>query len=486
MKTNVKEELVPTQSSIELVTKNDNQSSKKPVDTETSVNEFDKDFNWDQEDPWLGVDVETGYVKMSKPQPKLNAPHNEAFYLMYKSRNIENPKVLVCMVGGPGICVMSKTFGRFNPLLINEEEKCLEHNPASITDDYHIIYIECPVGSGFSIAYKENMVLDYATLGLNAVELFEDVFRKNPYLAKADFFFNGESFCGLSLPQTVQALRRDLKISLKGVVLECHVCNLVEQQCSGKYQLAQLEQYKLWNNGCHKCCCHFCVGYAACCYSMGCIGFGLMEVAYYLPWMCPGGSWMSSRPAKCRLSDEVKDTEFVKNGLTNLTKQDPNDDTKMRTEDACKGISLAVETLVTTKKFAEMIGAKKSVTTCGGGAATIDIIDHDLKTNSNDIQAGWITEGISFLINTGEGDYIVPWKSVYDQLEKHWTFAGKKEFLQQEWELHEQKLEDPTFYQSKKVGSFEWRRIAGSGHLIFDDFPEFHGRYIREFMDQHY
>ena len=33
---------------------------KKPV-----LNDFDVEFNWNEGDPWLGVDVDTGYAKMS-------------------------------------------------------------------------------------------------------------------------------------------------------------------------------------------------------------------------------------------------------------------------------------------------------------------------------------------------------------------------------------------------------------------------------------
>ena len=77
------------------------------------VNDFDVEFNWNEEDPWLGVDVETGYVKMSLPKhPNFQ---NENFYFMYKSQQKENPKVLVLLAGGPCYTVLMKAFNRFNP-----------------------------------------------------------------------------------------------------------------------------------------------------------------------------------------------------------------------------------------------------------------------------------------------------------------------------------------------------------------------------------
>ena len=462
----------------QLVSANKYQTPKKPID-----NEYDKKFNWDQEDPWLGVDVESGYVKMSKPEPKAGAPNNEAFYFMYKSKNIENPRVLVCQIGGPGCAIMCKSIGSNNPIRLNQEKRCLELNPDSICDDYHIIYIECPVGVGFSIGYKENCVKDYQTLGDNAAETLKEIIRKNPYLQNADFYWNGESFCGLSVPIVVDSCRKQLKINFKGAVLECHVMNLVEQQCGCNWQLAALDEYKLWNNGYHKCCCHCMLGYSACCYSMGCIGFGTIEGLYYLPWLCPCGGWQYDKKEKCKFGDEVKPQQYAKVGLTNLTKRGGNGQDTLNMEDV--GGNHGNELLVCTNKFAEMLGAKKSITGYNADAV-IDIIDNDLKYTSNEIQAGWVREGISLMIISGEGDYIVPWQGQYEQLEKHWNFETKAEFLKQQWKQVEGKPEDPTFYHHKKVQNFEWRRVAGCGHLVWDDFPKYHGEYIRDFMNQHY
>ena len=453
---------------------------KKDKKSKTPVNEYDVCFNWDRNDPWLGVDVESGYVPMSVPTKK--GKHNEAFYFMYKSKNTQNPRVLVHLIGGPGCCVMQKCLNRYNPLRLNEERRCLERNPDDITGDYHLLFIECPVGCGFSIANKETYVKDYDTLGLNAVETFRHIFAKNPCLAHADFFFHGESFCGLSVPIVIETLRSHLHISFKGVILECHVMNLMEQQ-GGKYQLQKLKEYEMWDNCCHKCCCTTMFKCGMCCYANKCLGFGTMEGIYFLPWLFCCNSWFYNKKAinPYDIEKKEKDTDFAKFSFSNISKESA-DKGPTRVENVPG--NRAIELLIMTKQFAKMIGAKKTIT-AGNAPAQIDIIDNDLKYQSNDIQSGWVKEGISFLVTSGEGDYIVPWKSQYDQMKKHWEFPGKQKFLDMGWTKTE-RPGDATFYVGKKLGNFEWRRINGGGHLLYDDFPKYNSDYMTEFMDSHY
>ena len=95
---------------------------------------------------------------------------------------------------------------------------CLEKKENAITDYFHLLYIECPIESGFSVCHKETEVNDLETLGKNAVELFVEIFKKNPLLKEAEFYFERESLSGLSMPTVINHLIKELDIDFKGAI----------------------------------------------------------------------------------------------------------------------------------------------------------------------------------------------------------------------------------------------------------------------------
>lgn len=192
---------------------------------------------------------------------------------------------------------------------------CLEKNEKSITDDYHLLYIECPVGAGFSVCHKETKVNDFATLGKNAVELFEEIFKKNPLLIDAEFFFDGESFSGLSMPTVINHLVDQLQINFRGAVLECHVMKN-GQQCNLNYHKDLLTEQKLWDNCCHKCTCSCCLGFVTCLNRCKCIGQDQTQNMSFLPWMCPTNPWIQKKKVEGK-KDPVEFTKVFPINLTN-------------------------------------------------------------------------------------------------------------------------------------------------------------------------
>lgn len=78
--------------------KKGNQSQLKG---EKSENPFDSSFKWDEEDPFIGVKVDFGYVPLSQPIPG----KNEGFYYLYPCKGRVNAPVLISLIGGPGMCV---------------------------------------------------------------------------------------------------------------------------------------------------------------------------------------------------------------------------------------------------------------------------------------------------------------------------------------------------------------------------------------------
>jgi len=199
--------------------KKPNFTPKKDNDqNKTTENPFDTKFNWNTEDPFLGVKVDYGYVSLSLPEKN----KNEGFYFMYPCKGRQDAPVLVTLIGGPGMCVVTKAFGRYNPLKVSRSDFSLlkTSEEEDITDRYHLLYIESPVGSGFSICTKTSKVQNFKTLASNAVEVMEAVFEKYPEMKQSQYFFNGESFCGMQLPHVAVAFKEQLGLDYKGMILE--------------------------------------------------------------------------------------------------------------------------------------------------------------------------------------------------------------------------------------------------------------------------
>jgi len=203
-------------------------SNPKKVD-QAKVNPYDNRFNWSEGTQEFLNMVEQEYVPLpSGPKDTENHPINQGYYWYMPCKENSEAPIMVTMIGGPGMCCMSKALGRHNPYKVNREKQSLEKNENDITDRYHLLYIESPVGSGFSYCNEKTKVKTFKEIGENAVDIFTHLIKKHPNLKNCPWWFNGESFCGLQLPVVACAAANDLKLKVQGVILECCVIDNVQ------------------------------------------------------------------------------------------------------------------------------------------------------------------------------------------------------------------------------------------------------------------
>ena len=209
-------------------------------------NPYDTEFKWNEEDPFLGTKPEFGYV------PILEQEGNEAFYWLWPCLENKNAPVLVTMAGGPGCPAMYKIFNGNSPLSIDEEAKEFVKNEDALSNKCHMLYIENPVGSGYSVAKTsiENFKMNCESME----ELFAHLLSKYPEWKDSDWYWNGESFCGFSIPSNAWNLSEKYKLKLKGVILECPVMDN-QLNFQPEYYSRLLKKYKVWDGCVHKCCC---------------------------------------------------------------------------------------------------------------------------------------------------------------------------------------------------------------------------------------
>lgn len=148
-----------------------------------NANNFDLNYTFDKIDMFRNTQWFSNYVTMSQPKIKSGSLPNLGFYFLWEAKdNNKNPKpVLVTLSGGPGNCVMTKAFGTYNPLDIDPIKKILINNPHSIADRFNLLYIESPVGNGFSKVFNKNYVKSFDTVAHNAGECIQDLLNRKEY-----------------------------------------------------------------------------------------------------------------------------------------------------------------------------------------------------------------------------------------------------------------------------------------------------------------
>ena len=435
-----------------------------------SENPYDSIFNWNEQSPFLGVKVDFGYVFMNEPVGKKVDERNYGFYWMYICDQPDAP-VLITTIGGPGSCVLTKAFGRFNPQDIDPVKHCLIRNEDSIANRYHLIYLESPVGSGLSYCHKNTQVSKYDTIGNNAVQILKAIINNNPNLnlQSCDFFFNGDSFCGIQLPVIIKALKKEHKIKFCGLILEAPFFSY-KQINSYNHQKEKQDELKLWNGGCHKCSSLYCMCIFKCLRDCGCQSFYLFDKLRLSPWVC-GSKWIYTKTETDKFYPKSKKSyKYYKHNPANLTQNDC-----LEEEILCRP---EIQYFITSEKFHKLIGAKTKIKAVDRSEYVKIQDGKDASFDSNSIMDDLMSTGASILQLSGEGDYIVPYEGINKNVEKYWNFEGKDDFLLKDWKREEN-------WQSRRNKNFEWRRIQGAGHCIYVDQPEIHTEIIVKFLDKH-
>ena len=111
------------------------------------VNPVDVKFNIDMDDPWQGTKPDFGYV----PLKDAKDPAAEGFYWLWPCLTNPNAPIMVEYIGGPGMCSLGKGWTTRCPLGIDSKNNCLIKHENPLTDHWNMLFIDSPIGSGYSI-----------------------------------------------------------------------------------------------------------------------------------------------------------------------------------------------------------------------------------------------------------------------------------------------------------------------------------------------
>ncbi|XP_065897205.1 probable serine carboxypeptidase CPVL isoform X2 [Dysidea avara] len=138
--------------------------------------------------------------------------------------------LLLWLQGGPG---GSSLFGLFNengPIMIDKTGK-VQPRPVNWNEAYSIMYIDNPVGTGFSFADSdEGYSRNEQQVADNLYECLQQFFLVFDDYQKNDFYITGESYAGKYVPALAYKIHQSnptaqLKINMKGVAIGDGLCD---------------------------------------------------------------------------------------------------------------------------------------------------------------------------------------------------------------------------------------------------------------------
>ncbi|XP_051113301.1 serine carboxypeptidase-like [Andrographis paniculata] len=147
------------------------------------------------------------------------------FYYFFESRNNnKNAPVVVWLTGGPGCSGALSLFYINGPFHL-ADDLSLKWNDFGWDKESNIIYVDQPIGTGFSYSTKDNIRTYSEEAAVDFYEFLQEFFKKYPEYAKNDFFIAGESYAGHYIPafatviQRRNQMKQGIKINLKGVAI---------------------------------------------------------------------------------------------------------------------------------------------------------------------------------------------------------------------------------------------------------------------------
>ncbi|KAF9666075.1 hypothetical protein SADUNF_Sadunf16G0191100 [Salix dunnii] len=150
----------------------------------------------------LSVKLETGYVSVNE---------SELFYLFVESQGKpQDDPLLVYLAGGPGCSALTAFFFQVGPLIFNTTDYLgglpeLLYNPYSWTKTASIIFVDYPVGTGYSYTTSSE---DYHMTDTTSAKQVHQFLRNvsetwlvdHPEFTKVPFFIASDSYAGIITP----------------------------------------------------------------------------------------------------------------------------------------------------------------------------------------------------------------------------------------------------------------------------------------------
>lgn len=146
------------------------------------------------------------------------------FWYFPSQRDPSSDPVIMWLQGGPGSSSMFGLFSLHGPLILDADLNLSERD-LTWNKNYSMIYVDNPVGTGFSVAEQvEAFVTNQEEVGRDLFEFLQQFFTLFPDLQARDFYVAGESYGGKYVPAISHYIYKHnadatVKINFKGCAI---------------------------------------------------------------------------------------------------------------------------------------------------------------------------------------------------------------------------------------------------------------------------
>lgn len=140
------------------------------------------------------------------------------FWLIANQTNTQNKgKLVIWLNGGPGCSSLDGVFMENGPYRFNEGK--LEKRPYSLQTQFDVLYIDQPLGTGFSQAPDTDLAKTFAQATETLVGFLDKFYQVFPELQSRHLYLAGESEAGTYIPYLAEALLKQNKRKIGGLMI---------------------------------------------------------------------------------------------------------------------------------------------------------------------------------------------------------------------------------------------------------------------------
>jgi len=143
------------------------------------------------------------------------------YWFVQSQNDPKNDPVVVWLNGGPGCSSMEGFFAEHGPLHLNDDDT-ISMNPYAWNMNANMIYLEAPIGVGFSKGSPEDMkTINDDTTSSDNRDALKNFFTKFPEYLNNGLYISGESYAGIYVPTLIAKIVDDnmLRPHFKGAAI---------------------------------------------------------------------------------------------------------------------------------------------------------------------------------------------------------------------------------------------------------------------------
>ncbi|KAI1978733.1 hypothetical protein LOZ53_004342 [Ophidiomyces ophidiicola] len=134
---------------------------------------------------------------------------NQMFFWLFETEDkAYDEQLIIWLNGGPGCSSMIGAFAENGPLMYGNSSK-MEQNPFSWTKLGHVLYVDQPVGTGFSIAGNPTPAVNIEMVTNLFYKWLRQFFTTFPHLRQKRIHLTGESYAGIYIPYFAERILKN-------------------------------------------------------------------------------------------------------------------------------------------------------------------------------------------------------------------------------------------------------------------------------------